>query len=145
MEVLSTTLNRFARKLPVGFLLLLAWILPVALLINAIDALWLVLLIAVALGLAQYLVYISYRQVCKQLKQVRRRTFAEVQQLLRDLVRNQLAIIQLNIPRPNAAPGHIERSGQQIRQSIQQITDIIETLSEESYDEWERQNSPNRA
>ena len=70
-------------------------------------------------------------------RDVRRKTLAEAQQMLKDVINNQLAVIQMS--RETTSPDDIHattRTNERVLNAIGRIADALNDISEESLKRW---------
>lgn len=82
---------------------------------------------AITVGLLHGVIFWLVR---RRQRKVRRESIKELQMMLRDVVNNQLTIIMASASRPD--PKSVER----VQNSVQRISDLLNTLSEESLSGW---------
>ena len=101
-------------------------------------AFWrLIAIIAVGIGIVHGFIFWAVRQ---RQRQVRRRSIREIQQMLSDVLKNELAAINMYLPEDeNQEMVKQELDG--IRTSIEGIADEVENLSEESIEGWKEHYS----
>ncbi len=117
----------------------LALIFGVAFLMGSSGAaFWrLIALLAVGIGIVHGFIFWAVRQ---RQRQVRRRSIREIQQMLSDVLKNELAAINMYLPEDeNQEMVKQELDG--IRTSIEGIADEVENLSEESIEGWKEHYS----
>lgn len=91
---------------------------------------------AVTVGLLHGLIFWLVR---RRQRLIRLQAFAEVQQMLKDLVNNQLTVIQAMSTLRDVRPDEGARACDYISRSVTNITNTIQQLSEESLRRWQRQ------
>lgn len=67
-------------------------------------------------------------------QRIREHSIAEIREMLSDVVKNQLAVMRMYLPRENDQIVEAELKG--IKASIDQISEQVDALSEESLTEW---------
>ena len=67
-------------------------------------------------------------------RRIRERSIAEIREMLSDVIKNQLAVMQMYLPRENEEIVEAELEG--IKASINQVSEQVDTLSEEALPEW---------
>ena len=73
--------------------------------------------------------------VRRKQRRVRSRAIWEIREMLEDVVKNQLAVIGMYLPSAKENPQlAIELEG--IKESIESISQLVDSLSEESVDQW---------
>ena len=77
--------------------------------------------------------------VRRRQREVRRKTLSEAQQMLRDVINNQLAVIQMTHEAPRADDVAMKDANQRITQSIGLISEALKNISEESLQRWRSQ------
>lgn len=77
--------------------------------------------------------------VRRRQREVRSKTLAEAQQMLRDVINNQLAVIQMTHEASRADNVAITNANQRITQSIGLISEALKNISEESLQRWRTQ------
>lgn len=90
-------------------------------------------LVAISVGIIHGLIFWTVR---RRQRSVRRRSIAEIREMLADVVKNHLTAIDLYLPAENEAMVRQEIEG--IRASIRHITEEVDSLSEESIHDWKR-------
>lgn len=93
-------------------------------------------LVAATVGVLHGLIFWLVR---RRQRQMRRKTLAEVRQMLRDVVNNQLAVIQLNHETSRGDPAAMARATRSIAESAGLISASLHDLSEESLRRWRSQ------
>lgn len=77
--------------------------------------------------------------VRRRQRQARLEAYAEVQQMLKDLVNNQLTVIQAMANLRDVRPDEAARACDYITRSVVNISEIVQQISEESLRRWQRQ------
>ncbi len=87
---------------------------------------------AIGVGLLHGLIFWAIR---RRQRIVRHRAIDEIREMLRDVVKNKLAIIDMYLPEENGQE-IVEAQLVGIRETIEQITLHVDTLSEEAIKDW---------
>ena len=96
-------------------------------------AFWrLIALIAVGVGVLHGFIFWAVR---RRQRQVRRQSIHEIQQMLSDVLKNNLAVINMYLPEEENQE-LVEQELDGIRTSIEDIAAEIENISEESIEGW---------
>ena len=96
-------------------------------------AFWrLIALIAVGVGVLHGFIFWAVR---RRQRQVRRQSIHEIQQMLSDVLKNKLAVINMYLPEEENQE-LVEQELDGIRTSIEDIATEIENISEESIEGW---------
>lgn len=76
--------------------------------------------------------------IVRQQKQlVREKTIIDLQRMLKDLVRNQLTVVQMNTSLLTRRPQLADKANNRISDSIVKISLLLETLSDDSLSTWQ--------
>ena len=67
-------------------------------------------------------------------RRIRECSIEEIREMLSDVVKNQLAVVQMYLPRENEEIVEAELKG--IKASISQVSEQVDALSEETLSEW---------
>ncbi|HTJ77416.1 MAG TPA: hypothetical protein VL357_00305 [Rariglobus sp.] len=79
--------------------------------------------------------------VRRRQRTLRRKTLAEAQQMLKDVINNQLAVIQMTRETPHSEGAASDNSNQRVIQAIHLISETLQNISEESLRRWHSQYS----
>lgn len=90
-------------------------------------------LIAIAVGTIHGVIFWVVR---RRQRQIRRQSIREIQQMLADVVKNRLTAIDMYLPE-DEDPEMVRQEVDGIRQSIREIADHVDNLSEETLEDWE--------
>ena len=77
--------------------------------------------------------------VRRRQRQARIEAFDEIQQMLKDMINNQLTVIQTMSNLREARPEETARACDYITRSVSNISSVLHELSEESLRRWQRQ------
>jgi len=89
-------------------------------------------LIAIAVGTIHGLIFWVVR---RRQRQIRRESIQEIRAMLADVVKNRLAAIDMYLPEEED-PEMVRKEVEGIRQSISDIADHVDNLSEETLEDW---------
>lgn len=106
--------------------LLVIWLVP-SFVVRGYDVWKVAAVTAIAVGLLHGMIFWLVR---RRQRNVRREAIKELQMMLRDVINNQLTIVMASASRPD--PKNVER----VRSSVQRVSDLLNTLSEESLSDW---------
>lgn len=90
-------------------------------------------IIAVVVGSLHGVLFWGVR---RRQRQVRREAIQNIQAMLADVIKNRLTAIDMYLPQDDD-PELLRREVEGIRTSIREISDEVDTLSEESLEAWE--------
>lgn len=90
---------------------------------------------AIGVGLLHGMIFWVIR---RRQRMIRQRSINEIRGMLTDLVKNKLAVIDMYLPEDDGQEV-VEAQLEGIRESIQQISRHVDTLSEESIEDWKTQ------
>jgi len=90
-------------------------------------------IIAIAVGTLNGVIFWVVR---RRQRQIRRQSIREIQQMLADVVKNRLTAIDMYLPEEED-PEMVRQEVDGIRQSIREIADHVDNLSEETLEDWE--------
>lgn len=94
---------------------------------------------AITVLLAGMLQALTIWLVQRRQRRLRHKVFHEVQQMLKDLINNQLTVIQTMSNLREANPAEANRACDYITRSVNTITAALHELSEDSLQRWQRQ------
>ena len=94
-------------------------------------------LTAVGVGLLHGLIFWTVR---RRQRQVRERAILEIREMFSDVVKNQLAIINM-VVKSSDSPDQMDQDAVFIEESMGTISTAIDSLSEESLTDWKAQYS----
>ncbi len=86
---------------------------------------------AIGVGLLHGMIFWVVR---RRQRQIRERSIEEIREMLADVVKNQLSVIDMYLPQEDQALVEMELQG--IQESIRAISHQVDTLSEEAIHEW---------
>jgi hypothetical protein len=89
--------------------------------------------LAIAVGTLHGVIFWVVR---RRQRQIRRQSIREIQAMLADVVKNRLTAIDMYLPEEDD-PEMVRQEVDGIRQSIREIADHVDTLSEETLEDWE--------
>jgi len=90
-------------------------------------------IIAIAVGTLHGVIFWVVR---RRQRQIRRQSIREIQHMLADVVKNRLTAIDMYLPEEED-PEMVRQEVDGIRQSIREIADHVDNLSEETLEDWE--------
>ena len=90
-------------------------------------------IIAVAVGTIHGVIFWVVR---RRQRQIRRQSIQQIQQMLADVVKNRLTAIDMYLPE-GEDPEMVRQEVDGIRASIREIATHVDTLSEETLEDWE--------
>jgi hypothetical protein len=90
-------------------------------------------IIATAVGTIHGVLFWAVR---RRQRQIRRESIRSIQAMLADVVKNRLTAIDLYLPE-GEEPEMVRQEVDGIRQSIREIAEHVDTLSEETLEDWE--------
>lgn len=90
-------------------------------------------IIAIAVGTIHGVIFWVVR---RRQRQIRRQSIREIQHMLADVVKNRLTAIDMYLPEEEN-PKMVRQEVDGIRQSIREIADHVDNLSEETLEDWE--------
>jgi hypothetical protein len=91
---------------------------------------------AIAVGLIHGVIFWLVR---RRQRQARIDAFDEIQQMLKDMINNQLTVIQTMSNLRDVRPEETARACDYITRSVSNISSVLHELSEESLRRWQRQ------
>lgn len=101
---------------------------------------WLVAAVtATAVGVIHGVIFWLVR---RRQRQVRRLALEEAQHMLRDLVNNQLCVIQFTSDMQTGTPESLQSARARITESVRTISSTLEGISEESLRRWSKKYAP---
>ena len=77
--------------------------------------------------------------VRRRQREVRRKALSEAQQMLRDVINNQLTVIQMSQKTPQADDVAMQIANRRVTESIGLIAEALKNVSEESLQRWRSQ------
>ena len=116
-----------------GVALLLIFGIPVVAGPSGLDFWRLTAIIAIAVGTIHGVIFWVVR---RRQRQIRRQSIREIQQMLADVVKNRLTAIDMYLPE-DEDPEMVRQEVNGIRQSIREIAQHVDNLSEETLEDWE--------
>jgi hypothetical protein len=87
---------------------------------------------AIGVGLLHGVIFWVIR---RRQRMIRQRSINEIRGMLTDVVKNKLSIIEMYLPN-NEEQAVVEEQLEGIHDSIEQISEHVDTLSEEAIDDW---------
>lgn len=90
---------------------------------------------AIAVGVIHGVIFWLVR---RRQRQIRARALTEARHMLRDIVNNRLCVIQFLSDMRDMDKSRQELAQAQIRESVRQISEVLENISEESLSLWKR-------
>lgn len=94
---------------------------------------------AVAAVLISLLHGLVFWLIRRRQRQIRQQAFNEIQLMLKDLINNQLTVIQTMSSMRGVTPEETSRACDYITRSVNTISRALHDLSEESLQRWQRQ------
>lgn len=90
-------------------------------------------IIAIAVGTIHGVIFWVVR---RRQRQIRRKSIREIRAMLADVVKNRLAAINMYLPE-DEEPEMVRQEVEGIQQSIREIAEHVDNLSEETLQDWE--------
>lgn len=116
-----------------GVALVLIFGIPAVVGPSGIDFWRLTAIIAIAVGTVHGVLFWAVR---RRQRQIRRESIRQIQAMLADVVKNRLTAIDMYLPE-GEDPEMVRREVNGIQQSIREIAEHVDTLSEETLEDWE--------
>ena len=116
-----------------GVALVLIFGIPAAVGPGALQFWRLTALVAIAVGTLHGVLFWVVR---RRQRQIRRQSIRQIQAMLADVVKNRLTAIDMYLPEADD-PEMVRQEVEGIRTSIREIAEHVDTLSEETLQDWE--------
>jgi hypothetical protein len=116
-----------------GVALVLIFGIPAVVGPSGIDFWRLTAIIAIAVGTVHGVLFWAVR---RRQRQIRRESIRKIQQMLADVVKNRLTAIDMYLPE-GEDPEMVRQEVEGIQTSIREIAEHVDTLSEETLEDWE--------
>ena len=116
-----------------GVALVLIFGIPAAVGPGALQFWRLTAIVAIAVGTLHGVLFWVVR---RRQRQIRRQSIRQIQAMLADVVKNRLTAIDMYLPEAED-PEMVRQEVEGIRTSIREIADHVDTLSEETLQDWE--------